>query len=265
MTRIDRRSVLVGSLGGVSVGGISGWLSAWLPERARQKMLASAAEEGAKLSYAQQGEDLVVADILERLAIVRPTYLDVGAHHPSIGSNTFLFYKGGGHGVLVEPNPAYADLLRKRRSGDVVLEVGVGTTAAREADYYVVGNDDQLNTFSKEQADGIARARGARAITRVMKRALVRIDDILAQHFPSGGPDFLSIDVEGLDLAILRTLDFGRFRPKVLCVETATQDGGTNGAIQELLARNGYGLCGGSLVNSVFVEQRQRAPRGDAG
>jgi len=256
MSKLDRRSVLTGALGGLSVGSAAGFLAAWLPARPTKIEIVAEVDEGAHLSYAQQGEDLVVMDILERRRVRQATYLDVGAYHPTIGSNTYNFYKAGGRGVLVEPNPAFADLLRTRRPRDTVLEVGIGPSGAAEADYYVVAGDNQLNTFSKEQAEGIKARHGPKAIAKVIKRALVPINDILAKHFAAAAPDFMSIDVEGLDLAILSSMDFGRFRPYVICVETSMQDGKVNQGILELLAAKDYDLRGGSFVNTVFVNRR---------
>ena len=48
---------------------------------------------------------------------------------------------------------------------------------------------------------------------------LVNINKIMQEQF-HGAPSLLCIDTEGLDLDILKTLDFTRFRPAIVCVET---------------------------------------------
>jgi hypothetical protein len=264
MTKIDRRSVLVGSLAGVAVGSVAGFASGAVSQRGKTAVLVPPFEPGVKQSWAQQGEDLVVRQMLDMLEIRRPRYVDVGAHHPSINSNTFLFYQAGGRGLLVEPNPTYAQLIRERRPGDAVLEGGIGITSETEADYYVFGGDGQLNTFSKEQADELVRRGGPKALKKVIKRSLVNVNEALAKAFPDGGPDFFSIDVEGLDHAILKTLDFGRFRPKVFCVETSTLDGDVHRGIVELMAAKQFSPRGGSFVNTVFLDDHARKSGGEA-
>ena len=92
----------------------------------------------------------------------------------------------------------------------------------------------------------------------MIKRPLVNVNEVLARHFPASGPDFVSIDVEGLDLDILKTLDFGRFRPKVFCVETSLLDGDVHAGILELMASKEYAVRGGSFVNTVFIDERAR-------
>ncbi len=60
-----------------------------------------------------------------------------------------------------------------------------------------------------------------------------------------------------MDLPILRTLDFGRFRPKAFCVETAILDAGTvepSPEIVSLMKSNDFTIRGGNLVNSVFLD-----------
>jgi hypothetical protein len=57
-------------------------------------------------------------------------------------------------------------------------------------------------------------------IEKVLKIPLVRIDRVIAEHFGGAAPDYLSIDVEGLEFEILKTLDLTRYRPKVVCIET---------------------------------------------
>jgi FkbM family methyltransferase len=248
MSDVHRRNVLLGTLGGVVAGSAAGIFSGLGQKEAPRPRFGV-------LSYAQQGEDLVIAQIFGQLRLGLPSYVDIGAHHPIINSNTFFFYAQGARGLLVEPNPAYAALLRRVRPLDTVLEAGIGfEDGVVEADYWVVKGDGQLNTFSKEQADEIVRRAGPQAITRVIKRPLVNVNTALAEHFPREGPSLLSVDTEGLDLNILRALDFDRFRPKVVCAETCGMDGQVLQPILDLMQSHGYSARGGSFVNTVFLD-----------
>jgi len=280
-----RRTFLLGSLLGVgATAGLTqladGWRDASSPPPAPSPTPPAAAAEppplapgeippppadlgpmppdGRRLSYAQQGEDVVLQAVFEHLGIERPRYLDIGAFHPSISSNTFLFYVQGSRGVLVEPNPFMAALLQRARPEDTVLPVGVSVDGRTEADYYVIRERPQLNTFSREQADRYVAESGAGTLERVMKMPLRSLDDILQEHFAAAPPDLLSIDVEGLDLPLLQTLSFDRFRPPVLCVETLVY--GTSERREPtlaLLAEHGYEVRAGTFVNTIFVD-RQR-------
>jgi len=210
------------------------------------------------LSFSQFGEDIIMNNIIIYLNIKNPTYIDIGAAHPFYENNTYMFYKNGGHGVLVEPNPRFVKQLKEVRSRDTVLGVGVGATDEKAADYYMVGSDGvELNTFSKEFADNLTKKADGNnlKVLKKMKIPLVSINKILSQYFKEG-PDIFSIDTEGMDYDILKSLDFNKHRPKIICVETFNISNFTfNEKIIDLLISKNYRLIGGTLVNSIFVDK----------
>ena len=104
-----------------------------------------------KLSYAQAGEDCIVYLALYLLGIHKPTYLDIGAHHPTSLSNTYFFYRRGCRGICVEPDPKYARLFHRKRRRDLFLPVAVSTGEETEADFYMM-KQHALNTLSRESA-----------------------------------------------------------------------------------------------------------------
>lgn len=248
-------SFLVGALGGAAAG-VAGTV-ALAPKLVRPALLPG------KFTYAQQGEDVALWQILRHvLGIEDPTYLDVGAHHPVFNNNTYLLYGRGSRGVLVEPNPALHRLLEQVRPRDVVVRAGIGVTAQAEADFYIIGGseDGQLNTFSREQAETLVqRSNGHYRIERVIKIPLLGINELMRKHW-NGPPNLLSLDTEGFDLPILRSLDFERLRPDVVCVETQ-EIGGRRilGEILQLMAQKGYEVRGGSFVNTIFIDRRHLA------
>jgi len=203
-----------------------------------------------KTTYAQQFEDLIVADIFKYLDIKEIRYLDIGAWEPVQDSNTYLFYTQGHRGVLVEPNDFYVQKIRATRPGDKVLPVGVGITDQEEADYFMVENVPGHNTFSPEVAE---KNRGeGRKVTAVKKR-LVNINAVIAENFKEP-PNFISIDVEGLDFDILKTLDFDKYRPAVICAETlVVNTKGVDYRIEEFLRSKNYSVRGATFVNTIFV------------
>jgi FkbM family methyltransferase len=251
-------SFLLGSLGGTVVGG--GAVAAYETNRRLDDDLG-------KRSFAQQGEDLIVENILKMIKMKGPaTYLDVGAYDPVFDSNTYALYRAGGHGVLVEPNPAKIARLEKVRPRDKTLNVGVGLSAQpTTGDYFVIAGPSAGldNTFSKEDAEEVQRKSGGRDyIEKVLKMPLININSIMQEHL-GGAPSFLSIDTEGLDFDILKTLDFDRFRPDVICVETMAVGGdAVNVDILRLLESRRYSVRGATFVNTIFVDDRHLSAPG---
>jgi hypothetical protein len=67
----------------------------------------------------------------------------------------------------------------------------------------------------------------------------------------------LSIDTEGYELAILKSIDFSRLRPNVVCVDTLEFNSRrVRTAVLELMAAKGYDIRGATFVNTIFVDRR---------
>jgi FkbM family methyltransferase len=207
-------------------------------------------------SFSQAGEDLIVRFFFQVRGIGKITYLDIGANDPIELSNTYYFYRRGYRGVLVEPNVSLCEKLRAVRPEDTTLVAGIGATSAKEADYYIMSQPG-LNTFSKEEADHQTEVtKGRFSVKEVIKMPLLNINDVMIKYFRDA-PTFLSVDTEGLDLEILKSINYERFRPNVICAETLVSS--TSKMIPEIpefMASRGYVARGGSFVNTVFVDSK---------
>ncbi|MFA6502892.1 MAG: FkbM family methyltransferase [Candidatus Paceibacterota bacterium] len=210
-----------------------------------------------KCSYSQNGEDIIIDSAVRRLKIARPTYIDIGTNHPIFKNNTYLFYTRGSRGVLVEPDPNIFRVIRKTRTGDTCLNVGIGPENEKGAPYYIM-TSHQLSTFKKEEAEGMVASKnyGTQKIESVIHIPLVAINTLMEQYFPHG-PDILSIDTEGYDLEILKSLDLAKYAPKILCVETLRfDDRGVEqkqSEILEYLLAHGYKVYADTFINTIFV------------
>lgn len=167
--------------------------------------------------------------LFAQLGIQHPSYLDIGANEPRRGSNTYRFYSRGSSGVLVEPNPLLVAKLSRKRRRDSIVNAGVQFNELTEADFFQFSSKfSGLGTFSKEDADYWGKVgtkeHGKIQYERVLKIPLISLSTLLHQHFSSRPLNFVSVDVEGLDLQILNTFDFDAFRPEAFCVETMSYD-----------------------------------------
>ncbi len=212
-----------------------------------------------KVSYAQYGEDIILSKLLAKLPLDNITYLDIGANEPIMGSNTYALYSMGYSGVLIEPNPALCKDLKQLRPLDVTLNIGISDSNTTEADYYMFsGEYSALNTFSKADADGCEQQ--GIPIKQVIKMPLQHINDILSKHFKAA-PTFISLDVEGLDEQILKALDWTKYAPLLLCVETVTFS--LKGAMEkrqslmDFMQSAGYFLYADTHVNTLFCHTMQ--------
>jgi len=182
------------------------------------------------MSYAAAGEDRLVLGWLQTCYgfndASRIRYCDIGANHPQTLSNTYLLYQRGARGLLIEPDPELCAPLRQKRPRDTVLNVGVAFDARRSAKLKRFSSP-VFNTFNESHADLVVNSsknwqpNQLQRVVDEIEVPLVPANDVLAAHLPDGF-DFLSIDAEGVDFEILRSIDLRRFRPAIICIEEST-------------------------------------------
>jgi FkbM family methyltransferase len=218
------------------------------------RQLRTKHSENSKLSFSQCGEDLILQHLFMVLNIQRVSYLDIGAHHPTHLSNTYLFYRQGGRGVCIEPDPALFREFPKRRPRDTHLNCGVGIKPGK-ADFFVMSSST-LSTFSKAEAERY-QSYGRQRVMKTIKIRLETINEIIRQHFDQT-PNLVSLDVEGLDYLILQNFDFKKYRPEVFCLETLsyTEDKTERKLTEiiELMHANGYLTYADTYINTIFVD-----------
>lgn len=208
--------------------------------------------EGGVVSYSAHGEDLFVRGWLDEMGVQRTSirYLDIGCNHPSVLSNTFLFYRMGATGVVVEPTPHEASLIAKERPRDVLVRGGIAFDKRRSATL-IQFVPSVFNTFSAREADDIEAKMQeiGQPIQRIGQTEvpLIPIMDIVRDYFSGSECHFLSIDVEGVDSMILQSIDWTAFRPWFVCCERPDQD------ISRKLLEAGYSLRAQVPHNAIFA------------
>ena len=201
-----------------------------------------------KLSYAQEGEDL----ILERIFGVRSDgfYVDVGAHHPKRFSNTYLFYLKKWSGVNIDATPGSMEAFRQTRPRDRNIETAISLQRAPLT--FNVYNDPALNsTLCAERRDlGRTQYRVVRQVTVTTSL----LAEVLTQAVPPGRTiDFLTVDVEGMDLEVLQSNDWQRFRPTYVLAEEWRSQGNEleSGQLVNYMNSKGYeSYC--RTMNTIF-------------
>lgn len=224
------------------------------------KFLFSFLEKHLNHSYAQSGEDRIISFIFDWIQIKSPTYLDIGAHHSSWLSNTYLFYKNGSSGVCIEPDPTLFSEIKKRRKRDVCLNVGISCDSQEVADFYVM-TSRSLNTFSKVDALRCQETQnfGKQKIEKIIQVPLWTINEVMKDHLQSG-VNLVSVDVEGLDFEIIKSFDFEKYQPEVFCIETLRYV--ENGNLQknyeliQFMKEQNYFVYGETYINTIFISKK---------
>jgi FkbM family methyltransferase len=189
--------------------------------------------------YASQfGQDVVLDAIFRGLCVSRGFFVDVGAYDGTTGSNTVFFERERGwKGICVEPLPGPFAKLSESRCA-VALNCAVGERNG-EADFVAVRGYAEMLSGLESQLDRrhITRIEGEVAChggaTELVTIAVRRLDEILAEH-DVREIDLLSVDVEGAELAVLRSIDFDTTIVVALAVENNYDDDGVSGYLAEV-------------------------------
>jgi FkbM family methyltransferase len=202
-------------------------------------------------SWSQHGEDVLIDRLLGHPRA--GFYVDVGAYDPTRFSNTARFYRRGWRGINVEPNPARFRRVAAARPRDVNLNLGLGREAG-ERPFYLL-EPETLSTFSADEASGFV-AQGAARLLEETTLPIETLAAIMRAHDAPAAPEFLSVDVEGLELEVLEGGDWDRYRPRVVCVEAVaygSRPGPPEGPVHEFLVEAGYRVAHTTALNRLYV------------
>jgi FkbM family methyltransferase len=201
--------------------------------------------DGRIISFSQNGEDMVLWRAFSTLQ-AKGFYVDIGANHPYRDSVTKIFYDAGWSGINVEPVLPFHKCLEAERERDINLLMGVSDQPGQMVFHLNRSNLD-LSTFESGLAEGY-RARGDDLSDVVVP--VVTLRQLLEEHAQDREIDFLKVDTEGHEPAVIRGNDWSRFRPKVVLLETSSENTPT---IIELMESADYQFTLNDGLNRWFV------------
>jgi FkbM family methyltransferase len=208
-------------------------------------------DRNAELGYAASGEDRLVASIFAKPGF----YVDVGCNHPTNYSNTFMLYKRGWHGINIDANPALIALHRRLKPRDQSVFAAIAKDR-KTLTFTEFEGETLMASFDPELVQArVASGLRIRLQTELESKTLT---EMLQQLNAPRQFELLSVDVEGLDLEVLQSLDFDRFRPKLILVEILGYrlEQFAEEAIYQLLAQQGYFLSGYTHMNAIFKDSK---------
>lgn len=211
------------------------------------------------ITYAQHADDLMILNIFMFLGIKKPTYIDIGAHHPYLLSNTALLYARGSRGINIEANPNLIKQFLLERPEDINLCIGVGVKEGIMP-FYMVEEDSGRNSFSKEAVEFYMKKNPGTQIKQILDVQVLTLKQIIDKYSNGLFPDFLSIDVENLDYDILQSYDLTKNAPKVIDVEVhfSNEEDYVGDKMKELLFRQGYFHYCKMGGNFIFVKNEYK-------
>lgn len=197
-------------------------------------------------SYSQYNDDLIIEAILQIKN--QGFYLDIGANHPELLSNTKRFYDKGWSGINVEPLPINYKLFTEQRLRDINLNLGIGN---QEGELIFYSSNTSQGVFSSFNKKNILKYVKEKEITTT-RVPVITMKTLLGKYLNGKSIDFVSIDVEGFEIEVLQGNDWSIFRPALIIIEF-----GDNGnEIVKFLENVNYKFVYSNRFNGIFLDQK---------
>ena len=203
------------------------------------------------VSFSQEGEDLILARLFENK--YNGFYVDVGAHHPYRLSNTYKFYSMGWNGINIDALPGSMKPFNELRPRDINIEAAILRDSSVPVKYYVF-DEPAINTFDESLAKKWVEESTFRLI-QTMELVPQRLSDILDKHLPVDQEiDFLTVDVEGMDLEVMYSNDWRKYRPRYVIAESLCSKlyDDLHSPLTVFLKDNGYHLISKTANSLIY-------------
>ena len=212
-------------------------------------------------SYSQNGEDVLICHLFQRLNINKPTYIDIGAHHPYRISNTALLHELGSKGINIEANPNLFDAFLEERPNDINICCGIGKEKGIMP-FYMIDKWSGRNSFIRDNVETFVKGNPNFYIQEIRNIEIKTLDDIVLEYNlcieEEGIADYMSIDIEGLEYEVLSVFDMKKKGPKVLTLEIMKNDIERENQLNKILEEADYDLWFRSGTNYTYIKNKYR-------
>lgn len=170
-----------------------------------------------EIGYSQYGQDKKIFNFLKKEEGEKGFFIDIGAHDGVTYSNSNAFEKHfNWNGICIEPHPIVFEKLKENRN--CILENCAISNIEGELEFIAAsGYAEMLSGFNREDVikDSLKNQKGS---YEKIKVNTYRLDTILNRYDVSTA-DFCSIDVEGNEMNVIKSLNWDNYRIKYLCIE----------------------------------------------
>jgi FkbM family methyltransferase len=210
-----------------------------------------------KKSFSQCGEDIIIGMIAGNIGLKKWSWLDIGAHHPEYLSNTAMYYSKGMRGINIEADPVLFKRFRRKRRRDLNLNIAIADRSGR-MNFYIM-DASTLNTLSEEEAHRYSTL--GHKIEKVIEIETMTVDEVVCKYCNGVFPEILFCDAEGYDLPILKTINWEKSLPLIICIENIPYNRKLKNYFKSMqtselslyLESKGYSMIAFTGINSIFV------------
>ena len=173
--------------------------------------------------FSQAGQDKIINEFFFRMKN-KGYFVDIGAYDGVMGSNSLHFERFlKWDGVAIEPSINQFEKLKKNRNCKIVNKA-ISSTAKEVEFVDVVEGLTQMSgikndIYLKYNSKIISKDHASE--TKTVKILTTNFSEIVSQDVEI---DYLSIDIEGSEFELLKSIDFDKYKIKVISVENNLPD-----------------------------------------
>lgn len=203
-----------------------------------------------QLTYSGEAEDLIIEKFTKH--IKNGCYVDVGCYHPKVGSNTYKLFKKGWSGINIDPNPETIRLFNQYRPKDINLNIGISEVGSNLT--YYEFKESAVSTFSEEFYK-MRLNQGAKYVgsKNIPTKTLAEVFD---EKLNGRNIDVLDIDTEGIDIQVLKSNNWEKYKPSVILVEDQDEEVENleNLETYKFLKPLGYRLIAKTISTAIYTK-----------
>lgn len=202
-------------------------------------------------SYSQFGEDIIIQNHFP--LDYKGVCLNIGATDGINMDNTLHFEKQGWFCISVEANPDLYEALKMNRMAAV--HCAVGAEDIDEVEFSIVtltAQGGNQTAISATQIDDrlLRDHQFLKPSVKVINVPMMTIDTILLKYPAIDKIDFVSVDVEGTELDVLRGFDIAKWMPSMFVIENNYNDP----QVEQYLRGFGYYKKLRNAVNDFYIK-----------
>ena len=182
-------------------------------------------------------------------------FVDIGAHDGITCSNSYFFEKSlGWKGICIEPLPNIFPILQKNRdcicinaciadfngTGKFLKLSGCAETLSGLVGHYHPKHMGRINAAIETRGGS----------KKIIESTCYRLDTLL-DKYDITHIDYLSMDTEGNELSILKTIDFEKYYIEIIDVENNYNDP----EIEKFLKKHGYKRIKHIVIDEIYRKE----------
>jgi len=205
-------------------------------------------------NFSQVDEDIFIKKYFSKK---KGFYIDLGCHHPFRDNNTYLLYKSGWSGLNIDLNQISIDLFKIIRPRDINICALISDVKGKIE--YFVPNENPISseiTTSQKFSKDLEKRHGnsyksfiANSTTwdEIEKKYKIKFETV----------DLLKVDLEGIDLKILKSIDIKKLNPKLVMVEAPHFEKLVRKQIISFLESKDYKIIYDNTLNIIFENSKK--------